>query len=106
MLSIRNLFLCVFSVLLISVCSEAKVDGNGIVLKDEERTVSPSKDVEATFYLIKPIDSENLLAGKESKFLIGFENKGQNDMILHSIEPSLRDPSNFSVIMANLSLSY
>jgi translocon-associated protein subunit alpha len=70
---------------------------------EEESTTS--KDADTTLLFTKPagITNMELPAGQITEFLIGFTNKGSEDMIVNHVEASLRYPMDFTYHIQNFS---
>jgi len=68
-----------------------------------EKTTSP--DADTTLLFTKPPGTTNLElpAGQISEFLVGFTNKGSDEMVVDSVEASLRYPMDFTYHIQNFS---
>jgi len=77
---------------------EAPVEEEG-----PEKTTSP--DADTTILFTKPPGTSNLElpAGQITEFLVGFTNKGGDEMIVDSVEASLRYPMDFTYHLQNFS---
>jgi len=74
---------------------------------DGKKTTSP--DADTTILFTKPPGTSNLElpAGQITEFLVGFTNKGEQEMIVDSLEASLRYPMDFTFHIQNFSaISY
>jgi translocon-associated protein subunit alpha len=74
---------------------------------DGKKTTSP--DADTTILFTKPPGTSNLElpAGQITEFLVGFTNKGEQEMIVDSLEASLRYPMEFTFHIQNFSaISY
>jgi len=71
------------------------------VAEDEKKTTS--SDADTTILFTKPAGttSLNLPAGQVVEFLVGFTNKGDSDMLVESLEASLRYPMDFTFHIQN-----
>lgn len=80
--------------------TEAPVDGDE---EGTEKTTSP--DADTTILFTKPPGTSNLElpAGQITEFLVGFTNKGSEEMIMDSVEASLRYPMDFTYHIQNFS---
>jgi len=69
----------------------------------EDKNTSPDADTMILF--TKPPGTTNLElpAGQVSEFLVGFTNKGEQDMVVDSVEASLRYPMDFTYHIQNFS---
>jgi len=70
---------------------------------DGKKTTSP--DADTTILFTKPPGTSNLElpAGQITEFLVGFTNKGEQEMIVDSLEASLRYPMDFTFHIQNFS---
>merc|ERR1712098_445021 len=70
---------------------------------DSKKTTSP--DADTTILFTKPPGTSNmeLPAGQTVELLVGFTNKGEQDMIVDSLEASLRYPMDFTFHTQNFS---
>jgi len=68
-----------------------------------DKTTSP--DADTTILFTKPPGTSNmeLPAGQITEFLVGFTNKGSDEMIMDSVEASLRYPMDFTYHLQNFS---
>merc|ERR550532_3118763 len=83
---------------------EGGEEAGGETLEDEGlKTTSP--DAETVILFTKPTGSSNmeLPAGQITEFLVGFTNKGDPEMIVDSMEASLRYPMDFTFHLQNFS---
>jgi len=71
--------------------------------EDEKKTTS--NDADTTILFTKPpgTTSLELPAGQVVEFLVGFTNKGDSDMLVESLEASLRYPMDFTFHIQNFS---
>jgi len=71
--------------------------------EDEKKTTS--NDADTTIFFTKPpgTTSLELPAGQVVEFLVGFTNKGDSDMMVDSLEASLRYPMDFTFHIQNFS---
>jgi translocon-associated protein subunit alpha len=91
-------------------------EGEGDVEEPQEEAVEPeddkkttSADADTTILFTQPAGTSNLElpAGQITEFLVGFTNKGEGDMIVESLEASLRYPMDFTFHIQNFSsISY
>lgn len=72
---------------------------------DEPAGPGPSPDAETTVLFTKPVGSSNLElpAGNLVEFLVGFSNKGKQEMVLETLEASFRYPMDFTFYIQNFS---
>merc|ERR1712098_61268 len=70
---------------------------------DSKKTTSP--DADTTILFTKPPGTTNLElpAGQVTEFLVGFTNKGEQEMMVDSMEASLRYPMDFTFHIQNFS---
>merc|ERR1719398_220357 len=83
---------------------EAGEEAGGETAEDEGlKTTSP--DAETVILFTKPPGTSNmeLPAGQITEFLVGFTNKGDQEMIVDSMEASLRYPMDFTFHLQNFS---
>jgi len=68
-----------------------------------DKTTSP--DADTTILFTKPPGTSNLElpAGQITEFLVGFTNKGSDEMVMDSVEASLRYPMDFTYHIQNFS---
>jgi len=80
--------------------SEVPTEGDE---EGSEKTTSP--DADTTLLFTKPPGTSNmeLPAGQITEFLVGFTNKGSDDMVMDSVEASLRYPMDFTYHIQNFS---
>jgi len=78
-------------------------DDAGAEEDESKKTTSPDADTVILF--TKPPGTSNLElpAGQISEFLVGFTNKGDQEMIVDSMEASLRYPMDFTFHLQNFS---
>nr|CAG4641249.1 EOG090X0ETF [Eulimnadia texana] len=71
---------------------------------DEEK-IGASPDAETTILFIKPAASSNLElpAGQITEFLVGFTNKGNQDMIIETVEAAFHYPMDHTFVIQNFS---
>merc|ERR1719333_659228 len=84
--------------------AEAGDDAGADDSEDEgKKTTSP--DADTTILFTKPPGTSNLElpAGQITEFLVGFTNKGEQEMIVDSMEASLRYPMDFTFHIQNFS---
>uniref|UniRef100_A0A7E4W908 Translocon-associated protein subunit alpha n=1 Tax=Panagrellus redivivus TaxID=6233 RepID=A0A7E4W908_PANRE len=108
-----KLLLALFGVMLIgaAVFAEDPVDGE---IKDEgeesgstedgEFKITSSPDAQVTFLFTQPSNAAEtleLVAGKVTKFLIGFANRGEKDFTVHFSHTSFRYPLDYSYHVQN-----
>jgi len=77
----------------------------------EDTGPKASPDADTTIMFVKPVvtpgSNLDLPAGKLVEFLVGFTNKGSQDMVLDTLDASFRYPMDFSFYIQNFSaLSY
>jgi len=88
---------------------EGVIEEEGAEAPVEEETESSDKttspDADTTILFTKPPGTSNLElpAGQISEFLVGFTNKGEQEMVMDSVEASLRYPMDFSYHIQNFS---
>lgn len=96
---------------------EIDVDEDMVVSEDQvlveaegdESTLDDAEQTDADTYLLftRPVFEEKtnieLPAGRLSEFLVGFTNKGSNDIVLETLEASLRYPMDFNFHIQNFS---
>jgi len=99
---------------------ELEEEDEGVVVEEEEtgdpgedagtsdedegkKTTSP--DADTTILFTKPPGTSNLElpAGQIAEFLVGFTNKGDQEMVVDSLEASLRYPMDFTFHLQNFS---
>jgi len=68
-----------------------------------DKTTSPDADTTILFTRPPGTTSLELPAGQITEFLVGFTNKGEQEMILDSLEASLRYPMDFNYHIQNFS---
>uniref|UniRef100_A0AC34R9L9 Origin recognition complex subunit 1 n=1 Tax=Panagrolaimus sp. JU765 TaxID=591449 RepID=A0AC34R9L9_9BILA len=105
--------LTVFGLLLVSssfvladdpVDGEIKEEGEEQQNVDEDFKITSSPDAQVSFLFTQPSDAgktEELVAGKVAKFLIGFANRGEKDFHVHFSQTSFRYPMDFSYHVQN-----
>jgi len=74
-------------------------------VEEDEGKKTTSPDADTTILFTKPPGTSNLElpAGQISEFLVGFTNKGDQEMIVDSLEASLRYPMDFTFHIQNFS---
>jgi len=72
-------------------------------VKEDDSKKTTSADADTTILFTKPPGTSNLElpAGQVSEFLVGFTNKGDQEMIVDSMEASLRYPMDFTFHIQN-----
>merc|ERR1740129_2082254 len=76
---------------------------------EDEGLKTTSPDAETTILFTKPPGTSNmeLPAGQITEFLVGFTNKGEQEMVVDAVEASLRCPMDFTYHIQNFSaISY
>ncbi|XP_025422214.1 translocon-associated protein subunit alpha [Sipha flava] len=77
-----------------------ETEGDESILEDVEPT-----DADTFLLFTKPVFEEKasieLPAGRLSEFLVGFTNKGSNDLVLETLDASLRYPMDFNFHIQN-----
>merc|ERR1719244_910449 len=83
--------------------AEEVVEEEQVPEDDSKKTTSA--DADTTILFTKPPGTSNLElpAGQVSEFLVGFTNKGDQEMIVDSMEASLRYPMDFTFHIQNFS---
>merc|ERR1719290_456587 len=73
--------------------------------EEDEGKKTTSPDADTTILFTKPPGTSNLElpAGQITEFLVGFTNKGEQEMIVDSMEASLRYPMDFTFHIQNFS---
>merc|ERR1712179_847433 len=73
--------------------------------EEDEGKKTTSPDADTTILFTKPPGTSNLElpAGQITEFLVGFTNKGEQEMIVDSLEASLRYPMDFTFHIQNFS---
>lgn len=73
--------------------------------EDEGSDKTTSPDADTTILFTKPPGTSNLElpAGQITEFLVGFTNKGSDEMVMDSVEASLRYPMDFTYHIQNFS---
>lgn len=69
--------------------------------EEEEKPLKPSPDGDTYILFIQPNTPNDLPAGKEVKFLVGFANKGSGDFIIESMDAAFRYPQDYSYYIQN-----
>lgn len=87
---------------------EASVTDDGPKVEDDDTgdvKLSASPDVETTILFTKPAGTSNLdiPAGEIAEFLVGFSNKGSQEMIIETVEAAFHYPMDFSYVIQNFS---
>jgi len=79
--------------------------GDEAGVEEDESKKLTSPDADTVILFTKPPGTSNLElpAGQISEFLVGFTNKGEQEMIVDSMEASLRYPMDFSFHLQNFS---
>merc|ERR1740129_456425 len=72
---------------------------------EDEGLKTTSPDADTTILFTKPPGTSNLElpAGQIAEFLVGFTNKGDQEMVVDSLEASLRYPMDFTFHLQNFS---
>jgi translocon-associated protein subunit alpha len=80
-------------------------DDNGAGAEEDEGKKTTSADADTTILFTKPVGTSNLElpAGQIAEFLVGFTNKGDQEMVVDSLEASLRYPMDFTFHLQNFS---
>jgi len=80
-------------------------EGGETVEPDVEESTTTSPDADTTLLFTKPSGTTNmeLPAGQIVEFLVGFTNKGSDDMVIDNLEASLRYPMDFTYHIQNFS---
>jgi len=122
--SVRGVLLCFFiSQCLVSRmvhCEEDEVEDEeeeGVVeeeggeapVEEEATDKTTSSDADTTILFTKPPGTSNmeLPAGQITEFLVGFTNRGEQEMVVDAVEASLRYPMDFTYHIQNFSaISY
>jgi len=93
-----------------STTDEAVVSEEGVVKAEEEDDasdvkLSASPDAETTILFTKPsgISNLELPAGQITEFLVGFTNKGNQEMMVESVEAAFHYPMDHSFVIQNFS---
>lgn len=80
------------------------VSSDGDVDPDAVKAVKAHPDADTYFLVTKPTGLGNQLpAGKDVSFLVGFTNKGKNNFLVESMEGSFRYAMDFSFHLQNFS---
>merc|ERR1712106_1235278 len=87
---------------------ELEEDEEGVVeevVEEDDGKKTTSADADTIILFTKPPGTSNLElpAGQVSEFLVGFTNKGDQEMIVDSLEASLRYPMDFTFHIQNFS---
>jgi len=87
---------------------EASVSDDGPKVEDDDTgdvKLSASPDVETTILFTKPAGTSSLdiPAGEIAEFLVGFSNKGSQEMIIETVEAAFHYPMDFSYVIQNFS---
>merc|ERR1712013_897567 len=85
--------------------AEAGDDTAEEATEEDEGKKTTSPDADTTILFTKPPGTSNLElpAGQITEFLVGFTNKGEQEMIVDSLEASLRYPMDFTFHIQNFS---
>merc|ERR1712083_1296257 len=85
--------------------AEAGDDTAEEATEEDEGKKTTSPDADTTWVFTKPPGTSNLElpAGQITEFLVGFTNKGEQEMIVDSLEASLRYPMDFTFHIQNFS---
>jgi len=91
-----------------STGDEASVSEDGPKVEDDDTDdvkLSASPDAETTILFTKPYGSASseLPAGQIAEFLVGFANKGENEMMIDSVEAAFHYPMDHSFVIQNFS---
>jgi len=91
-----------------SATDEASVSEDGAKPEDDDTDdvkLSASPDAETTILFTKPYGSASseLPAGQIAEFLVGFANKGENEMMIDSVEAAFHYPMDHSFVIQNFS---
>merc|ERR1711928_243905 len=71
---------------------------------DDDLKLDSSPDAETTILFTKPAGSaSDLPAGKVAEFLVGFTNKGNQDMLIESVEAAFHYPMDHTFVIQNFS---
>jgi translocon-associated protein subunit alpha len=99
----------------VCVCDEDELDedeedvveeeGPEVPVEEEAGDKSTSADADTIILFTKPAGTTNLElpAGQITEFLVGFTNKGEQEMVLDHVEASLRYPMDFTYHIQNFS---
>lgn len=68
--------------------------------EEEEKPLKASPDAD-TFLLFTKPNTQDLPAGEQVKFLVGFANKGESDFFVDSMEASFRYPQDYTFFIQN-----
>jgi len=76
-----------------------------VPVEENNKDKTTSSDADTMILFTKPVGSSNLElpAGQVAEFLVGFTNKGDQDMVVDSLEASLRYPMDFTYHIQNFS---
>merc|ERR1712071_36589 len=82
---------------------DVNVDDGGKAEEEyDDLQLSSSPDAETTILFTKPLGSaSDLPAGQVAEFLIGFANKGNQDMLIESVEAAFHSPMDHTFIIQN-----
>merc|ERR1712106_1136890 len=85
--------------------AEASEETAEEVVEEDDGKKTTSADADTIILFTKPPGTSNLElpAGQVSEFLVGFTNKGDQEMIVDSLEASLRYPMDFTFHIQNFS---
>merc|ERR1712137_1260231 len=77
---------------------------NFVNAEDELEDEIDAADAETTILFTKPAGSaSDLPAGKVAEFLVGFTNKGNQDMLIESVEAAFHYPMDHTFVIQNFS---
>merc|ERR1712071_184401 len=84
---------------------DVNVDDGGKAEEEyDDLQLSSSPDAETTILFTKPLGSaSDLPAGQVAEFLIGFANKGNQDMLIESVEAAFHYPMDHTFVIQNFS---
>ena len=110
MLSSKVALLAAFGLVLALHGARAEDAADGEVTEEAEDLsgTGPSKDVGVSFHFTYPADANinhELHAGRQSKFLIGFQNRGERDFTVKYAETSFRYHQDFNYHLQNFTLA-
>lgn len=91
-----------------ATADEASVVEEGARTDDDdtdEGKLGSSPDAETTILFTKPAGaaSSELPAGQIAEFLVGFTNKGKQDMVIETVEAAFHYPMDFTFVIQNFS---
>jgi len=84
---------------------DVNVDDGGKAEEEyDDLQLSSSPDAETTILFTKPLGSaSDLPAGQVAEFLVGFANKGNQDMLIESVEAAFHYPMDHTFVIQNFS---